>query len=290
MTDKNQNFVVAKSPDGSVQINFTIAFEVIDKARSKAVLELVKDVEIPGFRKGNAPVEKAAEKLSKEKVLEKTLLSIIPDLLAKAIEEEKLKPATYPKIELIKADENEPWEVRVVTCELPKIELPDYKKAIMDMASSASIIKPGDAKEGPVELTRDDKINKIIMLLLDLVKVVIPQVLVEEEVNARLSSLLARIEKLGLNLEGYLASVGKNPESLRKEYQGEAERAIALELILNEIAQNENIDVTPEKVEEAMKATDDAHGHSHPHDEQQRNVVRSILRRSAVLDSLVALM
>lgn len=288
MTDKNSNFVVAKSPDGSIQINFTIAFDLIDQARSKAVIDLAKDVEVPGFRKGNAPVEKAAEKLSKEKVLEKTLLSIIPDMLSKAIADEKLKPATYPKIELIKADENEPWEVRVTTCELPKIELPDYKKAIMEMGKSKIVTKSSDDK--PKEMTRDEKINEVVMLLLNLVKVVVPQMLVEDEVNARLSSLLQRIEKLGLNLEGYLASVGKNPDSLRKEYEAEAGRAIALELILNEIAQKENVDVTPEKVEEALHATDEAHGHAHEHDPQQKQVVRSILRRSAVLDSLIALM
>ena len=277
-----RNWVVAKSPDGSVQINFTIAFDEIEKARQKALVELSKDVLVPGFRKGMAPVEKAKEKISKEKLLEKTLMSIVPRLLSEAIESEKIKPATYPKIELIKAEENEPWEVRVLTCELPIFDLPDYK----------ALIKTLPKPEGQ---TREQKIETIIKLLLDSVQITIPAILVDEEVNARLSSLLERIEKLGLNLEGYLASVGKTPETLRTDYTGEANRAIGLELILNDIAQRENIDVTPEKVEEAIHATEATHpdhggASKHEHSEQQKSVVRSILRRSAVLDSLVALM
>lgn len=282
MTNQKPNFTVAKSPDGSVQINFTLAFAEIEKARQKALVELSRDVEVPGFRKGMAPVEKAKEKISKEKLLEKTLMSIVPRLLSDAIEAEKIKPATYPKIELIKAEENEPWEVRVLTCELPIFDLPDYKALIK------SLPKP----EGQ---TREQKIEAIIKLLLDAVQITIPAILVDEEVNARLSNLLARIEKLGLNLEGYLASVGKTPETLRADYAQEAKRAISLELILNDIAQRENIDVTPEKVEEAIHATEATHPSNggtgnHEHDEQQKSVVRSILRRSAVLDSLVALM
>lgn len=273
----NPNFTVAKTPDGSVQINFTIPFAEIEKARQKAIAELARDVEVPGFRKGMAPVEKAKEKISKEKLLEKTLLSVIPALLAEAIAEEKIKPATYPKIELLKADENEPWEVRALTCELPIFDLPDYK------AMLNSLPKP----EGQ---TRDQKISEIVKLLIESTKITVPNVLVEEEVNARLSNLLERIEKLGLKLDGYLSSVGKTPETLRADYEEEAKRAISLELILNAIAQKENIDVTPEKVEEALKATEASHGHEHPHDDQETNVVRSILRRSAVLDSLVALM
>lgn len=289
MADTKTNYVVARSEDGSIQVNFTIAFDEIDEARLKALADLAQDVEIPGFRKGMAPIEKAIEKISKEKILEKTLLGIIPELLAKAIKEEKIKPATYPKIELLKSEENEPWQVRATTCELPKFELPDYKKLITDMAATSEVLKPKveDGKETPV--SREIKINEVIKLLLESVKIVIPKMIVEDEVNARLSNLLARIDKLGLNLENYLGSVGKTPESLREEYEKEAERAITLELTLNEIAQKENIDVSPEKVEEAIKATEKAHGHSHQDDEQEKAIVKSILRRSAVLDSLVAL-
>ncbi len=277
MTKDQTNFVVARSDDGSIQINFTIAFDEIEKSRQKAIEILAKEVEVHGFRPGMAPLEKAKEKIAKEKILEKTLLNIIPDLLTKAITEEKLKPATYPKIELVKAEENEPWEVRVITCELPKVELPDYKALITSL---------------PKKETRDEKINDIVKLLIEAIKVIVPRVLIEEEVNARLSGLLERIEKLGLNLEGYLASVGKTPESLREEYEKEAERAIALELILNEIAQKDNIDVSEEKVDEAIRMTEESHGHgpNHSHGDQQKQMVRSILRRSAVLDSLVALM
>jgi len=273
---KNQNWTVAKSEDGSIQINFTLAWNEIEKAREKALALLAKKVEVPGFRKGMAPVEKAKERVSKEQLLEKTLMQIIPNLLTEAVTTEKLKPATYPKIELLKAADNEPWEARALTCELPIFDLPDYKKLTSDAVRAKSITK---------EPARDEKINEVVKVLLDSTKIVIPQMLIEEVVNSRLSGLLERIEKLGLSLDGYLSSIGKTTETIRKDYIDEAKRAISLELILNEIAAKENIDVDSTQVDEALKAS----GHNHEHDEREKTVVRSILRRSKVLDFLLAL-
>lgn len=273
---KNKSWTVAKSEDGSIQINFVLAWDEVVKAREKALNELVKDIEVPGFRKGMAPVDKAKERVSKEQLLEKTLMQIIPNLLTKAVTDEKLKPATYPKIELLKATDNEPWEVRALTCELPVFDLPDYKKITSDAVRAISIAK---------EPARDEKTNEIVKVLLESTKVTIPQMLIEEEVNSRLSGLLSKIEKLGLTLEGYLSSIGKTTETIRNDYIEEAKRAISLELILNEIAAKENIDVDASQIEEALKAS----GHNHEHDDRERAIVRSILRRSKVLDFLLAL-
>lgn len=273
---KNQTWTVAKSDDGSIQINFVLAWDEIKKAREKALVELAKTVEVPGFRKGMAPVDKAKERINKEQLLERTLMQIIPNLLTEAVVAEKLKPATYPKIELLKATDNEPWEARALTCELPKFDLPDYKKITSDAVRAKSIAK---------EPTRDEKIGEIVKVLLDSTTITIPQMLIDEEVNSRLSGLLEKIEKLGLSLDGYLASIGKTSETIRADYINEAKRAISLELILNEIAAKENIDVDAAQVDEALKAS----GHNHEHDEREKTVVRSILRRSKVLDFLLAL-
>jgi len=49
--------------------------------------------------------------------------------------------------------------------------------------------------------------------LLRNIKIEIPKLLIEEEVNTRLSQLLERIEKLGLDLEKYLQTIGKQPRN-----------------------------------------------------------------------------
>ena len=48
--------VLAKSADGTIQITFTIPWKEILQNRTKAAEELGKNLDIPGFRKGKAPL------------------------------------------------------------------------------------------------------------------------------------------------------------------------------------------------------------------------------------------
>ena len=58
MADKITS-TVAKEADGTIQITFSLPQEPVKKAREAVVADLAKDVEVPGFRKGKAPVAKA---------------------------------------------------------------------------------------------------------------------------------------------------------------------------------------------------------------------------------------
>ena len=66
---------------------------------------------------------------------------------------------------------------------------------------------------------------------------------------------MARLEKLSLKLESYLASVGKTPESLRAEYEKQVTESITLELALNEIAKKEEVKIEETEIDEAIKAS-----------------------------------
>lgn len=286
---------LARSDDGSIQITFTIAWNIIEKSRNEAISELGKDVEIPGFRKGNAPYEKVLENIPKNTLVEKTLSGILPRLFTDAIKEHKIKPAIYPKFEVLKTTENEDWQVRAVTAEIPKIDMSDYKKLISEEGKSKKIWTPGtnDDPKGEKEekeASRQEKEQQVIKLLLGNIKIDIPKVIIDEEVNSRLSQLLVRIEKLGLTLESYLASLSKNAEQLRKEYENQAINALRLDLILNEIAKKENIKVEKSQIEASIKA-----GSADPKmaekldTPEQRRVIKSVLLRRAALDSLVSL-
>src|SRR3990167_6119281 len=242
--------VLAKSDDGGIQITFTIPYAVIEKEREEALKEYAKDLEIPGFRKGMAPLDKVREKVPAESLVEHTLRHILPRALADAIVEHKIKPAIYPKFELISAKEGEDWQIRAVTCELPEVNLGDYRAAVTGALRAKNLVVPG-AKPA----NADDKQQEVIKALLESIKVNIPKVLVEEEVNARLANLLDRIEKLGLTLESYLASLGKTPETLRAEYAASAISTITLDLALEKIAEEQKITASEEKIDEVIKTS-----------------------------------
>lgn len=281
--------VVAREQDGNIQITFTIPFDLIKKAQDETIAEMAKDIEVPGFRKGNAPISKVREKVSENALIEHSLSHLLPQALAEAINENKLKIAIYPKFELISAKDGEAWQIKGITCELPQIDLGDYKKAISGAIKTTNIIVPG--KEPTQEPTREEKEEKVIKALLEHVKITIPKILVEEEVASRLSNLLGRLEKLGLALESYLASIGKNVESVRAEYETQAKDAIALDLILSKVAEEENLKVTEANVDAAINmstATTSTKVESKEDLESRRRLVSSILLRRQALDHLVA--
>jgi trigger factor len=187
MTDTKITSVVAREDNGNIQVTFTIPFEIIKKAQDETIVEFAKDVEIPGFRKGNAPLDKVAAKIPQNTLLEHSLGHILPKALGEAMEEHKLKLAIYPKFELVSAKEGEAWQIKGITCELPEVTLSDYKKDIPGELRAISIKK---------EPTREEKEQAVIKYLVTNTKVSVPTVLIEEEADGRLSNLLARLEKL----------------------------------------------------------------------------------------------
>lgn len=287
---------VARSDDGTIQITFSIPYAQIEGARKEATLEMGKDVEVPGFRKGNAPLDKLLQHIPENTLLEKTLSKILPKLTADAINEHKIKPAIYPKFELLKAKEKEDWEIRAITCEIPEINLGDYKKAVIGASKAKSLWTPRQARgklldeEKPKEPTREEKDQEVIKILLETTDIKIPKVLIEEESNLRLSQLLARLEKLGLTLEGYLASIGKTPQTTREQYEEQARRTIALELILDKAASLENIKIEESQIEAAIAASSaDRKLAEELNTPERRRLVAAVLKRRAALEFLASL-
>jgi FKBP-type peptidyl-prolyl cis-trans isomerase (trigger factor) len=280
--------VIAREDNGNVQITFTIPNSIVKAAEDETIKEFAKDAEIPGFRKGMAPLSKVAEKISQSRLIEHSLSHILPKALAETVTENKLKIAVYPKFELISAKEGEDWQIRGITCELPEISLGDYKTAVGGALRAESIIVPGTTNE----VSAEKKEQAVIKALLSSVKVSIPQILIEDEADSRLSNLLARLEKLGLALESYLASIGKKPEDLRADYAKQAREAIALDLILSRIAAEEDIKVDPKEIDGAMGMSQTANqvkDQSTEDLEQRRRLIESILKRRAALDFLLKL-
>ena len=293
----DHTYTLARSGNGTIQITFTIPWEVIKKSRKEAIIELGRDIEIPGFRKGRAPEDKVQEQIPQNSLLEKTLGNILPKAFTDTVVKEKIKPGIFPKFEILKKDEGSDWQVRAQTAELPEIKLGDYRKIISESEKVKNIWTPQDARgksqdiEKPKEPTREEKEQLVIKLLLENIKLEIPNILIEEEVNVRLSRLLERIEKLGLTLDGYLSSINKNIEALRSEYNEQVKQSISLELILSKIAEEEKLVIGSSQIEAAINATSsDPKLKGTLSSPEQRRIIESILKRRAALENLVKLM
>jgi trigger factor len=281
---------LAKAQDGSLQITFVVPWSFIDTAKGQALKEIAKETEIPGFRKGMAPPEKVKSHVSEALVIEKALQKLLPEALGQALRQYKLTPAIYPKFELVSAKDGEDWQIRAVTCELPEVALGDYKAKIAGEARAKHIWTPGKGESKDKGPSKEEKEQEVLKLLLQEIKIDIPTLLVSEEVDSRLASLLERTEKLGLSLESYLSSVGKTPESIRADYEVQARNTIALELILNKIAQEEGIKISDSQIDELIASSSSTpEAKARLNLPEQRRLISSFLARRAALDSLLNL-
>ena len=292
--------VIARESDGSIQITFTIAWNKIKKVQESSALELGKNIEVPGFRKGKAPLVKLLGHIPQNKLVEKTLSGILPQLFSDTIKKNKLKPAVYPKFEVVKADNKNDWQVRAKTAEIPEIKLGDYKKKISGALKAKTLwtpeknkitgTKPTDDKKGRPPLTKEQKNQQALQVLLESVDITIPNVILQEEVNSRLSQLLERLENLGLNLESYLASIKKTPDNLRDEYKKQAKDAISVDLLLAKIADEENIKIEKAQIDAAIQASSaDPKMAGELDTPGKRNLIKTILRKRKALEIITSL-
>lgn len=282
--------ILAKTATGEVQLTVTIPVQKVKAAYDKAFEEIAKELELPGFRKGKAPKKLVEEKIDKSKVYERVLQTLVPQAYIEAVKEHNLKPILSPKVELLKAKEGEDWEIRATTCEAPEVSLGNYKDEIRKSLAPTKIWTPATQKsQKSTETTEDEKTQKAIQKLLEIVKVDLPEMLVEDEVSRTLANLINQTNTLGLTIDQYLSSIGKTAQSLRAEYKEKVVGQLKLQFALDEIAEKEKIEVSDKEVDDLIKATGDEKLKQNLNEPFQKEYLKGILRRRKSLDFLVKL-
>lgn len=269
-----------KHSNGTIELTINIPNSDVKKAWEEAMQGVLANAELPGFRKGKAPRNLVEDKVDKEKIKEEVLRNLLPIAYTEAIKTHAVKPIINPKIHVEKLEDpsiGKDWQFTALTCEMPIIKLGKYKENIQKITAPTKIIVPG--KE-PVPA----KFEEIVKALLDSVNAEIPAILADNETDRLLSQTLEDVKKLGLTLDQYLSSTGKNPEILRAEYRKKAENDIKLEFTLLKIAEEEKIAVEEKEIDEAIRAAKS--------DEEKKNLeanrylLASILRQQKTLDFL----
>ena len=279
-----------RKENGNLEIKITIPQEIIAKAYQKALQKMSESAKIKGFRPGKAPTAMAEKALGKEKIYQEMAKTLLTDVYLEAIKTHKIIPIVNPKLDLVSAEEGKDWQVTAVTAEIPEIILGDYKEKIKKELAAEKIWVPGkDKTEEKKEESIEKKLQKTLQTLIRDIKMKIPQILIEQEAARMLSQLIDQTTKLGLTVEQYLTSVGKNTDQLRAEYEKQAEESIKLELILSEIANQENIKIEDEEIEKMIQATTSKNIKKPLETPRQKTYLRQILRKRKAIDILLSL-
>ena len=272
--------VLAKKDDGSIILTITIPQDQITQARKSVMEDIQKNANIPGFRKGMAPADLVEQSVSEPQVREDILKKLLPTSYIAAVDEHKLRPILNPKIHVETIEDGKDWTYTAETCEMPEITLGDYKKKVQEVNAKSKIVIPGQEEKQP-------SFEEIVKVLLDTIKIAVPDILLEQETDRLLSQTLNEIKSLGLSLDQYLGSTGKTVEMLREEYKMRARNDVMVEFALQKIAEEEKLTISPEEVQHALsEAKDEKEKESL---KANQYLLASILRQQKTLDFLKSL-
>ena len=81
----------------------------------------------------------------------------------------------------------------------------------------------------------------------------IPEKLIDNEVHKMSHELEHSVAQQGMDMAGYLKSINKTQEDLKKDFRPQAEERVKAALVMRQIAQEEKIKVDDKEVEEEIK-------------------------------------
>ncbi|MEK7177585.1 MAG: trigger factor [Patescibacteria group bacterium] len=280
-----------KLPKNTTQLIIDVPKADIKKEEDEAFSRLQKNLTVGGFRQGKVPKDIAEKHLTKEVVYQELAQKMISRIYQELLTKESLKPIISPKVDLVKAKEGEDWQIKIVVAEKPTITLGDYKKVIKeakDKAKKANIWVPGKDKDAKKPEEDKNKImNEVLTALLNESKIEISDLVIDEEVNHRLTHLMDEIQKIGLTSENYLKSKNLTMESLKAKFRKETEDTYKLEFVLSEIADKENLKVEQADLDKLFVNIKDEKERKTA--EQNSYYYATILRKQKTLDYLISL-
>lgn len=106
-----------------IALNIEAEASELDKSLDEAYHHVVKEVSVPGFRKGKAPRAILEQHIGKGALLEEALEHLVPQLYKQAIESKDLEPVAEPELEIT---QSEPLIFKAIVSLKPEVKLGDY--------------------------------------------------------------------------------------------------------------------------------------------------------------------
>lgn len=120
--------------------------------------------------------------------------------------------------------------------------LEDYKKDIK------KTLKDKKEKENKLEAE-----NTLIRTITENAEVEVPEVLVEDQINAFIKDYEYRLMYQGLKLDDYLKATNQTMESLKEARREDATKTVKTRMVLEAIVKAEKIEATPDELKEKIK-------------------------------------
>ncbi len=243
---------ITKLPNSEVEIRVEVTVEEFQDFYDKAILDIGKNIEIAGFRKGYAPKEIIEKEIGYQKILETAAESCLRENYLKVIRENKIEPLGQPEVEILKLARDNPLEFKIRVAVLPEIKLPDYKKIASQIKKKKVELTDAEIERLKAEkerLEREKLRQEILEKIAQETEIEIPPVLIAAETEKMLEDLKQQVPQiLQITFEDYLKKIGKTEKELLSYLSAEAQKRVKNSLILKAIKKEENIESTEEEI------------------------------------------
>jgi trigger factor len=112
-----------KTENSQAFLTIEIESEEMEESAANVYRRLVKQVNVPGFRKGKAPRAVLERHIGRERLLESLLDDVVPRFYEKAVEQEELDAIAQPQIDI---EQTDPVIFKAVVPLKPVVTLGDY--------------------------------------------------------------------------------------------------------------------------------------------------------------------
>jgi trigger factor len=114
------------------ELELEIPAEEVTKKIENVAKEFARIANVPGFRRGKAPVSLIRRKFADD-IKAEVLQSLVPERVEQAVAEQKLTPVSQPQVDKLDFNEGQPLKFRAVFEVLPEFELGNYKNLELEM-------------------------------------------------------------------------------------------------------------------------------------------------------------
>lgn len=221
----------AVTPNNPIVFTVTIPWPQVQAAYQSRLQEIANTVTLDGFRPGKAPLPMVEEKAGKKRVFSDVIQKVLPPSYQEEIKSRNLTPMISPRVKALALDEDKDWQFEIAVVTKPDVGLGNLEEKLTQTLAPGKIVTPGKPEQ-----SKEEKMRLSFDTVLASVNVDLPNLLVEEEVNFRLSQLVDQLQTIGLTVEQYLSSKQLTAETLHQSYEKTAREALKLNLVLDKIA------------------------------------------------------
>ena len=225
-------------------------------------------IDFEGFKDGVALEGGKAEKYNLVLGSNSFIPGFEDQLIGTKAEDEKEVNVTFPEDYHVEELAGAPVVFKVKVHEVKTKVLPELDDEFAKDVNAQGVETIEQLKEHIKNNINDDKtrtaqdkaVNELMTKVVDGVKVDIPQVMIDDETNSLINDFAMRLQQQGMSLDQFLKMTNQSMDVIKEQFAKDAENKVKFRLVLEAIANKEDLKVEDGDVDTEYKNIAESYG------------------------------